>query len=243
MFRRRTASLVVLGLAVAAFAAAADGFVLLRQAKANDEHQYRQELTLKAEGTEIVFTSKVTERITGVDGDTIVSELTSRLTSLKAAGEEIEVPDGDETTEVTTYTTKNTGQVLKLESKSAGEDEDAEENTKENFRMAHVGSLIVDATARKVGDKWSVETKENDQGARATTLSYEILGEETVAGKDGLKVKVEAKETEGDNPIEITGTYWVAKVGGLLLKADLEVKNLPIMGEVVDAKLVSELVP
>jgi|GEM_PF-7036402 len=242
MLRRRLPLLFVLGLAVAAFAV--EGFVLLRTAKVDEEHIYRQELKMKSDGIELTFLGKVTERITTVEGDIITSTMTMRPEKMTVEGEEIDLTDTDEMVEKSTFTAKSNGETVKIEQEASDdEDKDAEASLEEDYRIAQVLSVILDASPRKIGDKWTVALKASDNGARVGSATYEVVSEETVAGIDCLKVSIDSKETEGETPMEATGHQWIAKQGGLNVKSDFKVKNLPILGEVLEATILTELAP
>jgi hypothetical protein len=80
----------------------------------------------------------------------------------------------------------------------------------------------------KVGDTWKRTGKADaDKGLRAAEATYKYEGIETVDKWKAYKITVTYRETEGDDPLSLRGTRWVAVEDGILVKAQYTVQNGP----------------
>jgi hypothetical protein len=105
----------------------------------------------------------------------------------------------------------------------------------ESYRMAVLGSWVVDKESYKVGDKWSAKyATDEKKGYVATTIDYEVLAQEKVGKIDCVKVKVVAKEKEGSDPATLEGTLWIDPTDGAMVKGEMLIKKAPIMGMVLE---------
>ncbi len=96
-----------------------------------------------------------------------------------------------------------------------------------DYRMAFTTNLIAPKGDAKVGTKWSVETKGIEKlGAVGIKADYEVTGAEEALGVKAITVKFSLKEVSGDTPMSATGTYWIDRETGLLVKADVDMKSV-----------------
>jgi hypothetical protein len=80
----------------------------------------------------------------------------------------------------------------------------------------------------KVGDTWKRTVKADaDKGLRTAEATYKYEGIETVDKWKAYKITVTYHETEGDDPVSLRGTRWVAVEDGVLVKSQYTVQNGP----------------
>jgi hypothetical protein len=80
----------------------------------------------------------------------------------------------------------------------------------------------------KVGDTWKrAEKADASKGLRAAEATYKYEGIETVGKWKAYKIAVTYHETEGDDPISLSGTKWLSVEEGHLVKAQCTLQNGP----------------
>lgn len=245
MFRSRTLpALIVFGVAALAFAA--DGFDLSRRSAVDSVAKFRQEISYTIEDESISFVQEATERVTAIDAENgdITLQVNVVMKSLRVADEEIPL-DGEEPAEdELTAILRRNGELRSLSPKDSPADEEEEQAFREGVRVAAMGGVVAPDRRVRIGEVWNHEIAAREkEGLVAASLRFEAVAEETVQGKPALKVRVTGRESEGSAPIEVEGHHWISVENGLVLKYDLEMKNLPLLGEVFEGKLKSEWIP
>ena len=86
---------------------------------------------------------------------------------------------------------------------------------KSQARIRNAITPIFSSKPIGVGDKWTIETKENPElGLENARADYEVLGAEKLNGVDCLKVKMVYHETSSKSPLSSTSTstLWIREV-------------------------------
>lgn len=225
--------LIALSLTITANAAL-DAFKLVRKPKLNESYTYKQTLTLEDTEGKMDIIGEITEKITKLnENGSYLAEVTDKTEKIKVEGEELEI--GEES--VHTATTLATGELELVEA----DDDPSEDGT---YRFSNLTSLIYPKEEVNVGATWTHAFKEDSKkGTKDAEVTYKVESEEKLMGFDAVKVSLVGKEKAGSKPFSTAGTVWVRKSDGLMLKFEVEMKNLPIDDEeVIDAaKVVMEL--
>ena len=206
----RLRSVLPLGLlAVSALALAAQAMTLKWTPKTGDKMTYKVTGTfdLAALGGEIKLTGTQAEEVKSVDADNIVVANTSKMTA-NAMGNEIPVPEATET-----VTTKLDGTVTEVKVNDAVA-------TGSAMRLARVTMFIWPSKPVAVGDSWTAEgTKDEKADVPGYKIDFKLVGDEKVDTFDTWKVSVEGGETEGETKTKISGTVWIDKKDGSVVKS------------------------
>lgn len=215
---------LTLFLALVSVAATAQEKALLQyKAQVGQTVRYRSEgkLTIEAMGQKINQEQKQTEKVTitavSPSGE-ITLEKEEEASEVTIEGQA--VPSDNEKTKETLVIRPN-GELLSY--KSTAQPEQA----KISARLYAASSVIFSDKPVGVGDKWTHETKANEEiGVRAGRAEYEILGFEKYNGIDAVRIKMTYQETEGSPAMSARGTFWIEKSSGDALKSESEVENL-----------------
>ena len=98
-------------------------------------------------------------------------------------------------------------------------------------RMDEISTFIYPSKAVNVGDTWTHQVKgDSSKPTYNTVTTFKYLGEDTMNGTPAYKVGMDYKETNAPTNITATGTFWVAREDGELLKAEINVKNAELGG-------------
>jgi hypothetical protein len=211
-------------LALVSVAATAQEKTLLQyKAQVGQVVRYRSEgkLAIEAMGQKMNQEQKQTEKVTftavSPTGE-ITMEKEEESSEVTIEGQA--VPSDDNKTKETIVIRPN-GELVSY--KSTAEPEQA----KIAARLYAASSVIFSDKPVGVGDKWTHETKANDEiGVRAGKAEYEVLGFEKYNGVDAVKIKMIYQEAEGSPAMNARGTFWVEKSSGDTLKTESEVENL-----------------
>ncbi|MCC6403650.1 MAG: hypothetical protein IT207_06530 [Fimbriimonadaceae bacterium] len=225
---------LLLSLAVAALtlpALAQDTFTLKRVVAAGESTKYKLQVDTTFGGMAVVFTAALQESIVSVAADgTVVSKTTQSNVVLKVNGSEMDAGAEDETD---TTTTDARGRIVLIEGSMVDE---------ASYRVAILNAILWPETPVMVGSKWSLDLAASEkQGTPASKSEFEILGMEAMKGVEAVKIRFSTHEATGETPASSTGTYWVEKATGKILRTEAEWKNAPVSGQIIDAKVVIEL--
>jgi hypothetical protein len=212
-------------------AQAQDSFVLKRTAAVGEEAKYTLRVDTTFGGIAVVFKAKMHEKVVAVTpegGLTLESRQTESVLDLD--GQTMDA--GPES--VSKISLHPDGRVAKIET---------EDVTDESYRVAHLNHLAWPEGEVAVGHKWSSKVAaEPGLGGVALESSFEILGLEEFAGVKAVVVGFKSAEVSGDTPASASGKHWVDAATGLVLKSEMEWKNAPVSGQIIDAKVVIEIV-
>lgn len=230
-FASKWAGLIAV-LALAASAPAQDGVKLKRVAKTGDTMVYKMSALVDFQGTEIVFSATVTEKVTNVASDgKITVESKQGDVKVKFGDQEMN-QEGMETT--STVVSAANGAVLELK---------GDDTSSDAYRRANMMGFIFPDNALTVGHKWSQEYKADTKtGAVAAKAEYEVVAMEKVNTWDSIKIKFSYKETSGDSPASTSGQVWLNTADGSLIKVVTDVKAMPVAGAPmpIDGKITME---
>ena len=194
-----------------------EGIVIKRAPKVGEVSKYRLKAEMDMGGQPITFTGLIMEKVTKVadSGDYTVESNTSEA-KVNVGGTEMDASGQGDAKTTTTF--KSTGEVVTVLS------EMADPNI---YRIANLNSLRFPATALKVGDKWDVAIKKDDKGSVEGKGSYKVEAREKIGEYDTYKITGSFKETTGDQPAGMDGTFWINVKDGTLVKMTGTMTNAP----------------
>ena len=195
------------------------GIVIKRVAKAGDVVKLRIKASFDAGGQDASFSGLITQKVTKVtdSGEFTILSTTSD-TKVDIGGNE-QASDQSDQSETTVY--KETGEVVSTTGTVSDPD---------MMRRANLQTIRFPATPIQAGDTWTAETKKSNDGSVAAKASYKVEAREAVGDFDTFRIHASTKETEGDDPSTMEGTFWVDVKSGTLVKADATWTNAPLPG-------------
>lgn len=211
-------SLSVIALAVA------QGAKIVWKPKVGDIQKYRLNVTMAGDPsmgfTKLEVGITLTEKVKEIKEDgKVVQESSQSEFSLKMDGQDF--GPGVEMPSITTTTTfYPDGRLFSIEG-------DTEMGAPP--RLAESTVLIYPGPDKELreGETWTYKRAGDAQrGTRAAETTYTYLGTEKLDKWDVHKVAFKFRETEGQNPMEASGTFWVAVDNGYLVKGEFEVINV-----------------
>jgi len=208
---------------------AQDKIVLTYKAKKGQVIRYKTDgsLTMDAGGNKVDIDLKQVEKDTITDvsasGDITVDSITESeemtINGEKSPSEE------DKTISTVISHADGTISSYKLSTGDA-------DGAKSQARIHSALTPVFVAKPVGVGDKWTIETKENpDIGLEDSKAEYEVIGAEKLNGVDCLKIKMTYKETTMKSPLSATSTFWIEKSSGDTFAGDSTVENLQFGGK------------
>jgi len=215
-FNKASVGLFIAALSVAALAIQ-DGVNLKRMPKEGDIAKYRLKGSVDFQGTDIVMTMLLTEKVTKVESNgNYTVETNESEGKVDLGGDSQDIPAD---TMSTVY--KATGEVVDVKT-------DADKKASA-IRLANLQSFTVQDKAVKVGDEWTTEVKKDEKsGAFAVKATYKVEAQEKIGDIDCYKVKFSAKETDGgDAAASVEGYTWVNIKNGVSEKSEGTTKNAP----------------
>lgn len=217
-------SLALSGLAVAA----AQGITLLARPKVGDVQVQRIGISIADGADRVEFSVKATLRVARVnrDGSYLIQSTESEGKAV-FGGETTELADQPDKAETVM---RANGEVADYRDRRMSDEE---------VRINNATMIVAPNGPIRTGDVWTREIKKGRNAPRPLLLSYEAIGTASVGGFECVKIRLAAKETAGEDPIELTGSAWVATKDAGLARMDAEVKNAPYGrgGEPVALKL------
>lgn len=217
----RTRSVLLFAAALtfaAASATVADGFNLVRKGKVGDEAVYKFSAEMMFGDIKITISGKNREKVAKMTEDgTVTLESVQSDVVVKTPDEEQKM-DGEEAS-VMVY-----GKDRILQSHKSGDTE----SDAETYRLALVTTIKTPDKDVKVGDKWTTSFKHSKDGTNPISAEYEVVATEKVGKWDCVKIKFTAKETEGEDKAEATGTVWLDTSEFTTVKEETTIKNAPI---------------
>lgn len=100
-----------------------------------------------------------------------------------------------------------------------------------SYRVENLALVIDPGKPIEVGSTWMDDIPaDKDQKTPAVHLEYKLLGTETVAGVDCLKIKGSGNEVGGVNPAKHAFTVWLSKTDGSRIELDSKWDNAPFPG-------------
>jgi hypothetical protein len=199
---------------------------LVYRAKAGQIMRYKHTIALKAEvggnkqEFQITSMEKVTVTAVSPSGD-VTEENVDESSEFSVGGQKMPSPETPKNTTTTVIHPDGTLASYK------DSNPDADKN-KTSVRLYPADNPIFRKEPIGVGDKWSHEFKaDTDLGLHAGKADYETLAFEKVNNIDAVKLKISYQETEGAHPLHSTGTLWVEKTSGDVVKSDVDYENIP----------------
>jgi hypothetical protein len=193
------------------------GITLKRSSKVGEISKYRLKAEMDYQGTPIVFSALVTEKVTKVadDGQYTIESGTSEG-KVNMGGNEMDAGGQGPGTSVTTF--KSTGEVVSIT---------ADQSDPNMYRMANLQSLQFPGTVLKVGDSWNVAIKKDDHGSVDAKGSYKVEAQEKVGDYDTYRIHGTMKESIDKDPASVDATYWINVKDGTLVKLTGTWTNAP----------------
>lgn len=231
MNKSRFALLGIAAIAVSAFAIAQDAVKIAWKPVAGSVMKYRVVSNGDFGGQASEFGATLTVKVTELKPDgKVVTKTSSGDVSLKVGGQDMSsmVPPMDFT--ITTVQTPD-GETVSRELDKPSEFDSP--------RMENGMVFIYPKSSVKVGDTWTRNHPgDKAKGIPASVATFTYRGTEKVGGKfDAHKISVVFKESTGDQPMTVEGTYWIKVEDGALLKGENDMKNVEIMpGMIVNMK-------
>jgi hypothetical protein len=213
---------VVVLLSVSALTfAAVDGLSVKRQPKEGQTVKLRLKAQLEIAGNQATFTGIMQQKVTKVETDGTYTEEEQQLQGKASfGGQDVDVPDTG--AHPVTYFADGSIKEIKGDDQTAGA---------AAYRMSNLGVIVDAGKPLNVGDTWTYDFKADSKtGAVAAKGEYKVLAEEKVGDLDTVKVKAAIKEADGTDPASSDGTYWISKLDGTLVKAEIKWLNAPFPG-------------
>jgi hypothetical protein len=200
------------------------GVKIVWKPKVGDAMKYRLNITVTGDPSmgfnklEVGIT--VTEKVKEIKEDgKVVQESTQSEFALKMDGQDlgagVDVPS---TTVVTTFYPD--GRLFSME---------GSEGMGTPPRIAEATLFIYPGPDKEFrpGESWTHKRAGDAQrGTRAAEATFTYLATEKVGQWEAHKVSFKYRETEGENPMEVTGTVWLAVDNGYAVKGEYEMSNV-----------------
>jgi hypothetical protein len=193
-----------------------EGVVLKRVAKVGDAVKYRMKADMDMAGMPVSFSALISEKVTKIadNGDITTTSQQSEM-KVKVGDQEIEPPSQGAQTTITTAS----GKVLSIT---------ADQTDPNMYRMGNMQAMRFPDKALKVGDSWDVTIPKDDKGSVEAKGTYKIEAQEKVGDIDTFRIKGALKETGGQDPASIDGTFWISIKDGNLVKMQGTFTNAPL---------------
>jgi hypothetical protein len=200
---------------------------LRRAAVAGQATTYAIVVETEFGGTPLKYTAELIETVKEVSESGIVVTSEQRNGTVELGGNEMPAPA--DIGALTTMTIGPDGRVAKLEG------ETVDPNVR---RMANLQAFIYPESPVGPGDRWQATVAADPGlGTESVDLAYEVVAAESVDGVLLFKVKVEAKETTGSAPAQLTGALWLDPATGQMHRYEGEWRDVPIAGQIVSGKV------
>jgi hypothetical protein len=199
------------------------GVKIVWKPKVGDTTKYRLNVAMTGDASlgfgklEVGIT--VTEKVKEIKDDgKVVQESTQSEFSVKVDGQDLGA--GGDIPGMTVITTfYPDGRIFSIEGGEAGTP----------TRLSEASVFVYPGPDKEFreGESWTSKRPGDAQrGTRAAEATYTYLGTEKVGKWDTYKISYKYRETEGENPMEVTGTTWVAVDNGYLVKGEYELSNV-----------------
>lgn len=223
--------LAVLSAAVTLIAPTAS-FDLRVSPKANEVYKYKMSGKITIASTDAAIGMNITETVKSKneDGWTVEVAQTGGLVKFEAQ----EVPL-DEVRQNITY--GNDGLIRELKM--------PEDTNPDAYRLIQMGLIYRPDEKVAEGATYVYDfPADATRGVPTAKGTYTLIGEEEVLGQPTLKIEFKYAETSGDIPARNSGTYWLHRDKGVLVKAIQNWVNAPITGAGhVGGTFTTELIP
>jgi hypothetical protein len=213
--------------AVAGTVIAQDKVLLARKAKVGDvtSTQSQSVFAVNVGGQQITLNIKGIEKSTVTEigeGGRITSRVEGGVEEVLVNGAPMPVPPMG--APATLVTAANRAIITFTPGDAAAGD------TSLNLRMHNSSAAIYPDKPVGVGDSWTRDIKADAKtGVRDATAQYKVLAREKVGSIDAFKLSITFAET-GEDGMRSSGTIWIDPVTGDELKAELDLRNVPLPG-------------
>ncbi len=208
---------------------AQDKVVLTYKAKKGQVIRYKTEgsLTMEAAGNKVDLDLKQVEKDTIIDVSASGDITTDSITESEEMTVNGEKSPSEEDKTISTVISRADGSLSSYKLSTGDAD-----GAKSQARIRNALTPIFTTKSVGVGDKWTIETKENpDLGLENAKADYEVLSTEKLNGVDCVKVKMVYHETSAKSPLSATSTLWIEKSSGDTFAGDSAIENLQFGGK------------
>jgi hypothetical protein len=230
MMRKMQTAILATLLTIAGISCLAQDKVMLTyKAKKGQVIRYKTDgsLTMEAGGNKVDLDIKQVEKDTITDVSASGDITTESITESEETTVNGEKAPSEEDKTVSTVISHADGSLVSYKLSTGDAD-----GAKSQARIRNSLTPIFTSKPVGVGDKWTIETKENAEiGLEDAKAEYEVLGVEKLNGVDCLKVKMVYHETKAKSPLSSTSTLWIEKSSGDTFAGDTTVENLQFGGK------------
>ncbi len=193
-------------------------------------YEYKMTGTMSMANTEVKVGMSVTEKITKTTEEGWIVEVTQEEGVIEYNGEQEQMPSMKQTV---TYNLDGTIKEIV-----------APEQDANTYRLSQFSTVYRPEEKMKLDVPVTFEYEADaSKGTPAATGTYTYVADEKFKTLDTWKITFSYKETEGETPASNTGTFWLQKDTGILVKYEQNWVNAPIsMGSTVNGKFTTELV-
>jgi len=187
--------------------------------KTGDLRRFKLTQALKFQDQDLNVSADVNEKVVRVDDAGLVTvQYVTLNIKAKLGAQDLPVKDSPPLTAV--Y--RPDGALSELRGENASPTQ---------YRLETLTSVKLPLFALAADKTWTWDISPNVKlGIQKSSITYKVLGEETVAGVAAWKVSRAIKELEGDRPASSDGTVWIGKLDGMPIKQVDTWVNAPIPG-------------
>lgn len=189
---------------------------LERISKLGDEVHYRFHAKLDISGTLIELEGKTLERTTKVNEDGSW-EFESTNSEVK-----VKTPDGEQE-----ISDESKVKILMGKDRAVSRYGDEGDEDSSSIRLQLLQTIKRPDKPVSIGDKWSATLTYKSKETFPVKADYEAVAIEKIGDWETMKVKVEAKETEGEEKASSSGFVWIILADGVSAKEELKISRAP----------------
>lgn len=204
-------------------AQAGPSFSIARSPKVGDSIKYTMSAQFSTAGASGTIAATLLEQVTKIDKDGSYSVQQTQIDATATYDKE-DVPVPARTPITLTY--RPDRKVASMEGSLIDGN---------SFRVENLATVVDPGKPVSIGDVWSAEIKAETKADKtpltpAVVLDYKLLGLETVAGVETLKIQASGKEVGGVAPATHIFTIWLSKADGSMIQLDSKWENAPFTG-------------
>jgi hypothetical protein len=217
--------------AVVALLAPAASFNLRVYPEKGETYRYKMAGTMTIAAADAVVGMNVTESVRGKDEKGWSTEVSQTGGLVRYEGQEIKLPDMKQNLY---FNPDGTLRDLKM----------PEETTPDAYRLIQMGILYRPEGEVPENLEYTHDfPADPGHGVPPGRSTYKIVGEELIGEIAVIKIEFRYAETSGDLPARNTGTYWLHKEKGVIVKLIQNWTDAPVTGSgPISGKFTTELI-
>lgn len=188
---------------------------------------YNLRVETSVQGEPSVYEATVIEHVRTIHDDGTFEIESHQVDASMIMGDD-RIPMRDAAATVKTY--DNRGVLLRI---------DNDPNPEDAMRIARLNAFVPGRSGSESRSEWTVNVEANlSRGAPALTIDYKVLGVEKHNDVDVRRIDFNSNETGISSAASSSGTIWIDPVNGAMLKLEANMRNIPLAGRIVDAKMI-----